>query len=672
MRRTKRPLLLRLAIWALVAFVVSIPVGLVFLEYTTRPDFCASCHIMEPYVESWRQSAHGKVSCVDCHYEPGILETAEGKFKAVNQVVKYVTGTEGTKPWAEVSDASCMRSGCHTTRLLAGRVDYEIGRTSIPFDHAPHLLEMRRSKKLRCTSCHSQIVQGEHLTVTATTCLLCHFKGAEEDPKLSVCTTCHRPPEGPIDVGGFRFVHDEYLARGVECETCHADITQGTGEVPRRRCGSCHAVQAHIERWKETEFLHRTHVTEHKVDCLECHTEMTHSLRELERTEKGECAQCHRDGHGAAEAMYRGEGGRGVPATPNPMHLARVGCDGCHAGHGPARDGGGAVRAGEVECLACHGPSYEGVLGRWQAAFPPAAEAVAARVRAAQEAAAKSPSAEAMKKPLEDAAHDAALVVSDRSRGVHNPWFARKLLEGAWRRAGEALAQSDPAAASAPFPLGPSFATKLKCAEVCHVGIETRDIRVPGTRFVHAEHVGRGGRDCDACHTVEPHGTTKVGLADCTRCHHGEPAPEGRDCTSCHVAADRFLRGLPPVPGDGSGDDEAGVQMMAKVACRECHGDPPGPAPRTSVQAQCDRCHGEKYAGAVAEWTADSDAWFAEAEGRLAAIRKRSLTRGEQTAALARAAAIVASLRRAVPSHNVLLFEEWKEAFEEAASAAER
>jgi hypothetical protein len=193
--RPKRPLLRRLAFFALFAFLVAVPLGWGFLEWTTRPEFCSSCHIMEPYVKSWAESGHKNVGCVQCHYEPGILETAEGKFKAINQVVKYVTSTEGTKPWAEVSDNSCMRSGCHSTRLLEGMVEYKLGRTSIAFDHAPHLLEMRRSKKLRCTSCHSQIVQGEHLTVTTTTCLLCHFKGAEEDPKLSDCRTCHVPPK---------------------------------------------------------------------------------------------------------------------------------------------------------------------------------------------------------------------------------------------------------------------------------------------------------------------------------------------------------------------------------------------------------------------------------------------------------------------------------------------
>ena len=665
--RPKRPLFIRIAIWALIAFLISIPIGLAFVEYTTQPEFCNSCHIMEPYVKSWKESAHNKVPCVDCHYEPGILETAQGKFKAINQVVKYVTNSEGTKPWAQVSDNSCMRSGCHTTRLLTGKVEYKIGRTSIPFDHAPHLLEMRRSKKLRCTSCHSQIVQGEHLTVTTTTCLLCHFKGAEEDPKLSACTTCHRPPDKPIDVGGFQFSHDEYLARGVGCDSCHRDITQGSGEVPKRRCGSCHAVQEHIERIGETEFMHKKHVTDNKVDCLECHIEMTHRLRSKPETAKGECAQCHAAGHGSSEAFYRGEGGRGIPATPNPMFLTRIGCDGCHK-HFPGEGGamGKATPANEVACLSCHGPKYEGLMGRWQAAYGPATLAVAADVDAARAAAAKSGAAGAdLSKSLEDAAHDVGLVKADGSRGVHNPWFARKLLQNAFDRAHTALTKLDPAHARPGFPLGPNFPTKLECANVCHVGIESREIGLAGTRFDHRKHVANGSTDCDSCHTVEPHGGKLAVATDCVTCHHGDKAPKDRTCASCHAETDLFLRGVSP-------DGEQGTQMMAKVACQECHGaDPKGPQ-RAAVQEKCNGCHKEKYAATVAEWTADSDAWFAEADARLAKIRAKFAASGKAPATFAAAQDLVARLRRIRPAHNVLLFEELKETFDEAASAAEK
>jgi nitrate/TMAO reductase-like tetraheme cytochrome c subunit len=677
----KRTLLRRLALRARVAFLIALPAGYGFMEYSTKPQFCSSCHNMVPYVKSWESSSHGRagVSCIDCHFEPGVIETLEGKWKASTQLVKYVTSTEGSKPWAQVSDSSCMRGGCHSSRLLEGKVDFKIGRTSIAFDHTPHLTEMRRDKKLRCTSCHSQIVQGEHLTVTTTTCMLCHFKGAEADPKLSQCTTCHEPPARPIDVGsGFEFEHAGYVARGVECASCHAGVTRGTGEVPRRRCESCHAIQEHIDRYGDTELLHRRHVTDHKVDCLECHTEMTHQIRAPEKLSSGACGQCHDAGHGVAESFYRGEGGRGAPVTPNPMFLSRVGCSGCHRGLGGGlASPGKPVAAKEVACLACHGPEYDGVMARWQKAFGPAADVVAAEVAAAIAAAEKAGAAGASSlAALADAKHDAALVLADGSRGVHNPWFARALLESAFAASQDAFAKLDPARPRATSPLAPKFATRLNCALACHVGIEDRAVGAAVARFDHSAHVRKSGRDCDACHSTGEngrasadgarHGLVSPAARDCVACHHGPDAPKGRDCASCHGDEDRFLRGV-------STDGGEGVQLMAKVSCRECHGDAVGAAPvREVVQRNCDVCHKDKYAKTVAEWTTDSDAWFKDADARLSKIRAR-VAAGRTTAEKAdKAAEIVASLRRARPAHNVLAFEERKEAFESAASEAEK
>ena len=40
--------------------------------YSMSPTFCYSCHLMEPYYESWQRSSHSEVTCVQCHFEPGI------------------------------------------------------------------------------------------------------------------------------------------------------------------------------------------------------------------------------------------------------------------------------------------------------------------------------------------------------------------------------------------------------------------------------------------------------------------------------------------------------------------------------------------------------------------------------------------------------------------------
>jgi hypothetical protein len=100
-------------------------VGLV--EYSTSPSFCNSCHIMKPYYDAWKTSTHNFVACVDCHYPPGLTEKLAGKVQAVSQVVKYVTRTYGTKPYAEIKDASCLQSECHSKRLIQGRTLFKRG-----------------------------------------------------------------------------------------------------------------------------------------------------------------------------------------------------------------------------------------------------------------------------------------------------------------------------------------------------------------------------------------------------------------------------------------------------------------------------------------------------------------------------------------------------------------
>src|SRR5215213_11266887 len=73
-----------------------------FAEYSMQPDFCRSCHLMEPYYQAWHNSTHKGVACTKCHFEPGIQKTIEGKWQASSQAIKYITKTYGSKPHAEI------------------------------------------------------------------------------------------------------------------------------------------------------------------------------------------------------------------------------------------------------------------------------------------------------------------------------------------------------------------------------------------------------------------------------------------------------------------------------------------------------------------------------------------------------------------------------------------
>ena len=127
------PLLALLAAWLVLMVVMAGAAA----WYTSRPVFCNSCHIMEPYYKSWQESSHKDVTCIECHFPPGLGGKVRGKMLGLVQLLKYVTASAGPRPSAEIPDASCLRSGCHETRLLSGRVDFS--RHLIPFDHTPHL-----------------------------------------------------------------------------------------------------------------------------------------------------------------------------------------------------------------------------------------------------------------------------------------------------------------------------------------------------------------------------------------------------------------------------------------------------------------------------------------------------------------------------------------------------
>jgi nitrate/TMAO reductase-like tetraheme cytochrome c subunit len=576
------------------------------VHHTAQPEFCDNCHIMEPYYASWESSTHSDVACIECHYEPGAVETLEGKFKALSQLAKYVTRTQGTKPWAEVSDQSCMRSGCHSVRMLEGEVEFK----SVAFDHRHHLLESRRGRRLRCVTCHSQIVQGEHVSVTTSVCFMCHFmpdSHGEVPQKTSDCLLCHGPPDEPVLVAGREFVHADYVERGVSCRECHDPVISGEGTVRRERCHTCHAEVGHIERIAEQEFLHEKHVTEHKVECFDCHDQISHGLLELPRLSDAAdaegCGSCHMTPHQAAESLYAGTGAHGVADNPSRMHATRVSCRACHTGRTPVRRGddldsehpkvhGGLVAAaGEVDCLHCHGTGYAGMLAGWQSAVGAEVARLEPLLEQVESALPELPDHPA-RQAVGEARANLDLVELDGSSGAHNVTYALDALRASAERIDLARGLLElPASATAAS--GSPFVSRDGCSS-CHLGVETRAVELPDNRsFPHAAHLG-GELECSSCHSVEQHGAPAPGRADCASCHHTEASGrDPADCGSCHEAQ------LAMLTGDVSGHGQV-ASSMSGMDCYECHGDPPDilrPGP-----AACIICHEEGFDRLMQDW----------------------------------------------------------------------
>ncbi|MGA1825615.1 MAG: hypothetical protein ACMUIP_13230 [bacterium] len=340
------------------------------IEIANYPGFCTRCHYMEPYAEAWEHSTHKGVNCVDCHYEPGLEAMIDTKIKGMVHAVKYFTNTYSNKPKAEITDKTCLRSGCHIKQELIKDVTFARG---IRFNHSNHLETLRRGKRLRCTTCHSQIVQGEHLTVTKSICYTCHFKDSETDgPAVGKCVLCHIIPEHIVNYQGVEFDHVSFLEGKSEdlCIDCHAGVTKGTGEVPHERCFSCHSEKD--PDLSDPYLLHNKHITERKIECFECHLDIKHGKHQYSKhVMMGNCSECHTFVHTTSEKMYLGMGGIGITGDPDPMFTAKVSCNGCHKQKQKISIGDFSfvtTKANLVVCDECHGldTGYTDLAKEWQ------------------------------------------------------------------------------------------------------------------------------------------------------------------------------------------------------------------------------------------------------------------------------------------------------------------
>ncbi len=554
---------------------------------TSTPRFCGTCHVMKPYYASWKTSKHNQVACVDCHISPGIGAELRKKYEALSMVVKYFTGTYGTKPWAEVDDANCLR--CHERRLLEGRVDYH----GVIFDHTPHLTESRKGFRLRCTSCHSQVMVGTHIAVTPVTCALCHFKGQAPDQGTARCRLCHTVPGRVTTAAGTAFDHGEVARLGTECTACHAGVNRGAGDVPQTHCLTCHNQPERLARYGDTDYLHDWHVSKHKVDCTDCHLAIEHgtppgAARAGDAHDAGPgdasaCGACHGAGHSAQQSLYAGTGGRGVPDMPGPMYAVGVTCRGCHddrtAAARAVRDPLEPViqRADGVSCMACHGPAYQRIFESWQRASAERVTALQRQLEATAGAMGPEPP-----QAWQDARHDFLLV--SRGRAVHNITYAYALLDEAHERMNEARRAKGLAPLASPWRR--AGASSGRCL-LCHTGVEAQRGAWQGKAFDHGPHLLEAKLECAACHrTHEQRGPGEVvrfGPAGCVPCHHRKAAVAGGSCLQCH--ADVKTRTVRSFRGDFSHE----AHLAMELECKTCH-DPAGGRLRPT-QAACAQCH---------------------------------------------------------------------------------
>ena len=246
-------------------------------------------------------------------------------------------------------------------------------------------------------------------------------------------TRCHQIPDEKFDLGGgVTFSHDLAYEKGVDCANCHGDVISGSGEVPRERCLVCHNREDDLKRIGDDAFMHQKHVTDHKIDCLDCHLAIQHSLeKEKLGYAANDCKSCHPDHHHEQVEMLRGVGAKSMPGHPSSMVAARADCLTCHRVKQVSSTGTVLWKASAQMCSLCHDAATVKDLEAYHAKLRealPELESGVLRVRKALESA-KLPAdrQKVVVARLEEVQHD--LDFLRVANDIHNLHYASKLFQ---------------------------------------------------------------------------------------------------------------------------------------------------------------------------------------------------------------------------------------------------
>ena len=143
--------------------------------YTSQPQFCGFCHttIKNPY-DSWVESGHTDVKCVDCHFAPGKESFLKAGYRGTEQLFALLSPDAEAKEVqvsSKTSNLGCTTSQCHLgERFVYGKVNTA---DKVPFTHKPHDEMIIEGKILNCGTCHFDVESDKNHVVTQKTCYLC-------------------------------------------------------------------------------------------------------------------------------------------------------------------------------------------------------------------------------------------------------------------------------------------------------------------------------------------------------------------------------------------------------------------------------------------------------------------------------------------------------------------
>lgn len=319
--------------------------GMDVYHKTESPEFCSGCHEMGINFDTWANSRHHSIRCIDCHAKPGLTGWVAAKAGGVAQLYTHLTAKsinvdeiELKQKHMDIVSDNCGR--CHTG---ATRLTERDGRRIAHDKHA--------EAGVACIQCHTGRVahpDAKDAKITfvgladTDTCFKCH------DGKTTFAGT-----KGPIKVFG---TGDETACKNCHPDSIHAQAHFGDKAAGKKPCLDCHehkdGAQRHYlmdhvnqgklcgkchEPNKQTASIHKPYA---EGKCDTCHQVMAPGFlfRGQPKANQAFCLSCHGD---VAKAI-----GLAQPAT---LTNFRDGDSDLHASH--AKD---ASDRGDRLCLSCH------------------------------------------------------------------------------------------------------------------------------------------------------------------------------------------------------------------------------------------------------------------------------------------------------------------------------
>ncbi len=614
----------RFLLFSGIYFVIFVIVLAATAEYTSRPSFCPTCHYMEPFYNSWKSSSHNKIQCVQCHFEPGLEGKIKGKLNGLVQIVSYVsTSYKKRKPWADIPDNTCSREGCHVNQSIQDTV-YET--KGILFNHKHHLSELRRGKKLKCTSCHSQIVQGSHMQVTYGTCFNCHFHKSDDPEhkydKLANCQTCHNlKGKTQEQLAAMKYNHNVVVKNDMECNSCHTNVINGKGEVGKERCFQCHFEDNKMDKYNDVEFMHKTHIAKHSMNCMYCHTPIKHKIEKMDANAPPDCQSCHTGAHTSQVSLFAGENGYNTEKSPSSMYVSGINCKGCHVLHETDRMNINTSKASKSACDKCHGEGYGKLIKQWENSSIKrlaTIKSIFATAKSIVNSSGSNRKNEALLK-LDEAAHNIKIV--DIGKSVHNIQFADKLLIGSYGIMNEALTMVGSTKKLPEFKSNSEFVPN-ECYN-CHAGIQEINTKVFGKAFSHNVHIVKQKLQCNKCHTNEiKHGQLIITESSCNTCHHNN-AKNNESCNTCHQLQSQTYNGTL------NGKNQPDIMKEGGTKCNDCH-----LVSSTIVKPDskiCAKCHDAGYSNTMNDWKKEINSQVREAESLISEVKNKELNEADKT-----------------------------------------